>query len=353
MSIDLFKRRTMLAALSVMPPVRSFLLDTFFPNEKAHTTESVDIDIEKGARKMAAFVGHRREGRLIEREGFKTETYTPPYLKEKMITEAGMYLNRDAGMTIYGDGLTPEQRAGQQVGKDLAVLDARFDRREEWMASQAVTTGVVDVYQHDDSNSLVKVNSIDFQRSDDNKIVHAGEDLWTDTTNSDPLQDMRDWKRMIVKKTGHNPTVCIMQSLAWQAFINHPKVKEDLDNRRITIGEIKPQDMPKGVIYLGYLNDPGLHLYSYPEWYVDETDDTEKALVPENGLVMGCTTTRNVKHYGMIRDLKAMQNFAVKRFVKSWEQDDPSARFLLMQSAPLIVPHQPDAFVYAQPVIDA
>jgi hypothetical protein len=52
------------------------------------------------------------------------------------------------------------------------------------------------------------------------------------------------------------------------------------------------------------------------------------------------------KLYGCIKDLSAM--YPVARFPKSWEEEDPSARFLLMQSAPLLVPTQIDSFLSAQ-----
>jgi hypothetical protein len=39
--------------------------------------------------------------------------------------------------------------------------------------------------------------------------------------------------------------------------------------------------------------------------------------------------------------------FAVARFPKSWITDDPSVRWVQMQSAPLLVPVQIDAIVSA------
>ena len=48
------------------------------------------------------------------------------------------------------------------------------------------------------------------------------------------------------------------------------------------------------------------------------------------------------RHFGTIKDLKANMR-AVPFFSKMIERDDPSAMFLLSQSAPLLVPERVNA----------
>ena len=68
-------------------------------------------------------------------------------------------------------------------------------------------------------------------------------------------------------------------------------------------------------------------------------------MIPLNKVWIGSTNAKNTRLYGAIKDLKALA--AMPRFAKSWEEEDPSARYLMMQSAPLVALNQPDAFVSA------
>jgi hypothetical protein len=86
--IDLFDTRTMLDVLDQRTPPRSFLRSTFFGKVKTSLSKSVDIDVIKHKRRLAPFVSPKMEGKVVQREGFKTYTYSPAYIKEKMVTEA-------------------------------------------------------------------------------------------------------------------------------------------------------------------------------------------------------------------------------------------------------------------------
>jgi hypothetical protein len=73
MAIDMFERRTMLAALESLPPKRTFLKDLFFSNVITSNTEKIDVDIYKGNQKMAAFVRPKIGSITVKKEGFKNE----------------------------------------------------------------------------------------------------------------------------------------------------------------------------------------------------------------------------------------------------------------------------------------
>ena len=50
-NVDLYKTRTMLGAVEVIPTNESFLLDTFCGASETFPTESFDIDFVKGKKK--------------------------------------------------------------------------------------------------------------------------------------------------------------------------------------------------------------------------------------------------------------------------------------------------------------
>jgi hypothetical protein len=183
------------------------------------------------------------------------------------------------------------------------------------------------------------------------KVTLTSTDLWSDTTNSNPVEDLQTWATLIRQDSGINPTDVVMGTDACTAFLNHPKVKAILDMRAVDMGEIKPALLPNGVSYVGRINAPNLsiNIYTYEEWYVDETSGNETAMVPAKKVWMGSPRTANSRLFAVIQDMEAIEGgqAAVSRFPKSWVTKDPSVRWLMVQSAPLVALLQPDAFVSA------
>jgi hypothetical protein len=341
MAIDLFDTRAMIAALEQMLPVKTFFLDRFFSNTETHQTEYVDIDIQKGKRRLAAFVNPRLEGKTVQRLGYSTRSYKPPYVKPKMVTTAEDLLKRAMGQHIYNEGMSGEQFAQAQLGKDLATLDEMIVRREEWMAAQSLLTGKLVVTGDGVSDE------IDFGMDASHLVTLAGADLWSASTAT-PLEDLEDWAELIAKDSGLTVDTIIMGKDAARAFRNHPDVQKKLDNLRIFIGQIAPSRIVPGAQYIGTVNSVA-DIWVYNEWYTDDWSNAANPVVypmmDAKKVLLGCSSARCTRHYGAIQDLDAMAVMA--RFPKSWKENDPSARLVMVQSAPLTVPHQIDGFITA------
>jgi hypothetical protein len=355
MSIDIFDTRTMLEAIEQFKRPKSFLRDTFFPAATPVETETVDVDIFKGKRRMAPFCSPLSEGKLVENLGFSTSSIKPGYIKPFKITTAADLLKRSIGQTLYAGGQTIEQRASIKLGADLADLMDMIDRREEWMAAQALDTGSITMTIKGETAD--KIVTVDFLMDATHKVTLAGAALW-DAGTSDPIADLQAWASKIRQDSGINPTRVILGTSAAAAFIKNPKILGDansrglLDNRRIQMGEINPQMLPGGVSYVGHINAPQLDIdiYTYEDWFLDETTGVETPMVPAKKVWMGSDQTACRTLYAVIQDMEAIEegSAAVKRFPKSWVPKNPSARHLMVQSAPLVALLQPDAFVSAQ-----
>jgi len=346
--MDMFETRTMLEPLETQFSPRTFLLNTFFDGGRTHDTVHVDIDIVKGKRKMAPFVAPRAEGRVIKREGRVTRSYRPPYVKPKRVTEAEKILaKRATGATPYS-GPSPQQRAAEELGKDMMELTEMIVRREEWMAAQALFTGkiiVTGIIDEGDDSSVVN-DEIDFQMSASHKITLTGGDLWTEA-NSKPMNNLRGWKRVISKDSGRTGRVAVYGQDVIEVFVDNTDVQKKMDMRRVDMGQIDPQSLPDGVTYWGYLKDPGIDIYTYDEWYLDD-DGNEQPMVPVDRVLLGATNARATRHYGAIQDLDAIEQGLVETryYPKSWRtKGDVTERFLMVQSAPLVVPHEINAFM--------
>jgi len=336
--MNLFETRVMLAVLSQMLPARSFLKDIFFGAIETHTSKHVDIDIIKGKRRVGAYVYPTSQAKLVERIGWTTRTFIPPYIKEKMVTTAQDFLNRNPGDNIYSPGDGPQQRAEAQVAKDLAEMSDMITRSEEVQASQLLNTGIVTVNGEGYDNYQV-----DFGMSATHKITLTGTDLWTNAA-SDPIDDFRVWNRLLVKDSGLGITDAIVGSSVVPALMNNTKFKAQLDNRRMDMGLVSPRDMGEGVSFLGRLNEAGIDIWTYDEWYLHPDTGVETPMITANKVYFMSRNARTTTHYGAIQDLQAGGLAAVARFPKSWEKEDPSVRYVMVQSAPLLAMHQVDAF---------
>lgn len=338
MVVNMFETRTMLKAVEEMKPAKTFLRDTFFGDTETFETEHVDIDIIKGKRKVAPFVAPVVAGKVVENQGYTTKSYKAPLVKPKKITNAEQLLKRNPGESIYSSK-SPDERAAEKLGKDLVELDDMITRREEVMCAQALFEGKITVKGdgYDDE--------INFNLTNTETLTNS--DRWTDTTGSDPYEDLKEWRLEIMKASGMTPDICVMASDVVSDFINHPKIQKLLDIRKVEIGKIEPQQLPNGATYIGTLASLGLDIYSYDEWYYDEATEADKPMVPAGTVLIGSTRAQFKRLYGAIVDAEE-GTFVGERFPRSWTQKDPSARFIEMQSRTLPVPAQIDSIYVAK-----
>lgn len=343
MAISMFATRSMMAAIALMPPKRTFLRETFFATVVEFETSKVDVDIYKGNQKMAPFVSPIIGGKTMTREGFKTSTFEPALIAPDTITTAGDILTRSPGENIYNPK-SAEDRAAEMLMKDMADLDSMITTREEWMAAQALFTGAVTC-----TGEGVSV-SVDFGMSSSHKITLGAGSKWTDS-GVKPLDNIKTWRDLIIKDSFINPDICILGATALSAFLNNDDVLKKLDTRYVELGTIKPEQLPNGVTYIGSDRLSGVDYYSYIGFYVDPADGLQKPFVPDNKVLLGSRQARTSMLYGAValidQDTEAFNVVASARVPDSWIQKKPAARFVQISSRPLPVPHDIDAFVVA------
>jgi hypothetical protein len=346
MAIDMFATRTMLAAIEQMRKPPRFLDGVIFKRQQPSLTEYIDIDVIKGGKVMAPFVSSTVQGRVIKKDNTSTKSYKPPYIKLKDITTAEDVLKRQPGEHVYYQGgQTPAQRAQMQLGKDIKRFMDMVDFRIEYMCSTALDTGIVTA--NGDGISM----TFDFGMPAEHKLgVSDISASWDDGgTASDPIQDLRDLAHLIFQTSGVWPNVCVLSAEAAAEFMSHTKVANNnalSSTVQINQGTLAPEMMDNGVTNIGYLKALNLNLYAYNEIVTDPDTGSDVRLMPAKKLWMGNTNIRNEIHFGGIKDLSAVS--PLEYFPKTWIDNDPSARILLLQSAPLVALHQPDCWASVQ-----
>lgn len=345
--MTIFTTVTMTRSLKLMPPAHTWLKNRYFSNIETFDTDQIAIDIEIGLRKMAPFVAPEIGGKVINREGYRTDTFEAPELSPELVTTADQLMNRFAGEAI-GGSLSPMERAAIQLGKDLVTLDEMISRREEWMAAQALFKGGITI-KGDGVDQRLQYWPQDTSEQPYQELTGGAE--WS-ASGSDPRADLRDARREIIQRSGVTPRDVIMGSAAIDAFLE--RIKEDkfnFDYRKVDTGQIDPSHLPNGVTYWGYLKDVALDVYSYDDYYLDDQDldengnPKEKAYVPEDLVWIGSPDMRTTMAYGLVSVFRASQQdiemYAQPRVPSSYIQaKNPAGRVVQIKSRPLPIVHQ-------------
>jgi hypothetical protein len=208
------------------------------------------------------------------------------------------------------------------------------------MASEALRTGKITV-TGDNYPTVV----VDFQRDPSLTVALAGSSRWGET-GVNTLDNLEDWVARIQEKSGAVGRTVIMDALAWRVFKSDEKAIKLLDIQRIkdtasiTLGPIAFGQGSDLARYVGTIGD--LDFWVYNDRYVDDNDVVQKLLPDYTVLIGSPSQLEGTRCYGAILDEKAGYR-AQRFFSKSWLEEDPALRWMLLQSAPLVVPYRPNA----------
>ncbi|WP_164964310.1 major capsid protein [Rubrivivax sp. JA1026] len=332
--MDLFSTDTLLAIVRDLRTPALGLAARFFSSIVVDESEEIHFDVENKPRRISPFVSPLVAGKVVKGRGFATTTFKPAYIKDKRIFTPNRALKRVMGETIGGGDYTPQQRMEILLAQDLQDQLEMLERRLEWMAAKVLYDGKVTI-SGDDYPEVV----VDFGRDSSLTKALASGVYWSVET-VDPLDDLDDWSNASLLRSGVALTDFIMTADVWKVFRKKPSVKEYLDRTRGD-STLRPDAIQReGLVFMG--NVAGFNIWVYSGWSVDPKTGNEAANLPA-GTVLGVAgdNVEGVRHFGAILDHDSLQ--AEPYFPKSWLEQDPSIRYLLLQSAPLLVPYRVNA----------
>jgi len=344
----IYDTNTLIQVVPNLLRAQSFLLDTFFPNIVTSDSEFVSIDVDVGARRMSPFVSPLVEGKLVEQRRIQTNTFKPAYIKDKRAPDLRKPIRRMIGERIGGD-MTGAEREMANLEFEMTDQIDMLTRRLEWMAAQVLTTGTVTVAGEGFPTQL-----IDFGRSPLLTVgLGTGAGSWGYAPNFNaegrdlvPVTSIETWQHTILKLSGANATDILFTTTPWLKFLNaegvqgavyYPKLG-DFGNRMNPGPTIKP-----GAAYKGKWGQYDLWLYN--DWYVDE-DNILQPMIADGTVVMSGPDLIGTRAFGQILD-PAFNYEALPYAPKTWIEQDPAQRFLLMQSSPVVIPSRVNAALAA------
>ena len=323
---------------------QQFLLDRFFPNIVTSDTEKVAIDIDIGKRRMAPFVSPLVEGKLVEQRRYQTNEFMPAYIKDKRAPDLLKPVRRMIGERIGGE-LSGEEREMANLQFEMADQVDIVNRRLEWMAAQALATATLTV--EGDGYETVQ---IDFGRDPNLTVALTGNNQWTAALISagtvSPTANVDAWQRAVLKSSGAKVTDIVFTTSSWEMFKLDPALKG-----AIIFPSLNPSGniidpgarIEQGAVYMVHWGQYDLWVYN--DRFVDE-NNVEVPMLTDGTVIMSGANLMGTRAFGMIKD-PAFNYKSLPYAPKTWVEQDPAQRFLLMQSAPIVIPSRVNASLAA------
>lgn len=339
--MDIFSTHVLAKVVENLPTPSSFLLDTFFPNIQTSEKEEIFFDVTDSKPRITPFVSPLLPGKVVNGNGYQTKSFKPAYVKDKRRFDANIPFKRMAGETIGGN-LSNAQRYERALATTLQDQLDNLTRREEVMAAEILRTGKTIV-----SGDGYPATTVDFGRDAALTKALVSENTWSGA-GSKPLDNLEDWAAEIQNKAGVVAKIVVMDPDAWKIFRSNASVEKYLDYRRGTTNSINKDPIVRGkeskARYVGSIGD--FDLWVYNDSYINDSGTLTNLLPPKTVILGSKDGLEGTRCYGAIHDEKA--NWTASRyFTKSWIEEDPSVRWLLLQSAPLVVPYRPNAVLCA------
>jgi hypothetical protein len=343
----IFDTSTLLGVMREIEPPSNYWLNLCFPETINFTDEYVDLARIEGQRKVAPLVVPTAQGKPIYGRAERTARFKPAYLKPKDPISDSRMLRRTAGMgeLLAQRPMTPGERYNAIIADvQLEHRDAIF-RRWEWMAAQAILNSKVLLEDDGYPTALV-----DFGRDAGHDIILGAGARWGDAGVS-IMSNLEAWGIMVRRASFGGPTNRLTVGVdAWDAMKMDPEIRELLNvnfrsnaNVNLNLGLREGLD----VEYVGRLSN-SLEVYVYSDYYQGFNGEIIPFMDPRDVVLTG-PNIRGIKCFGAILDKKAGFQ-AVPVFPKMWDSEDPSATFIMTQSAPLMVPMNPNNSLRARVV---
>lgn len=336
----IYDTQTLLGVMEEMEPASNYWLDLCFGTTVTFDTEKIEFEKLTNTRKLAPFVAPTAQGRPIYSKGSTVRDFVPAYIKPKDAVQPGRLLKRRHGELLKPVPDSPQARYDAAVADILAQHRDAIDRRMEWMAAEAVIKGQVTIVDDGYPERVV-----DFGRASNHTVTKGSGTYWT--TSYDIIADIETWRTRVRRAPFGGPTNRLTVGPAvWDVMRKNADLLKQLDTQvRGTDANFRT-GIREGldVEYVGRLSGT-LDVYVYSDYYQDNSG-TVVPFMSEKDVVLTGPGVMGVRAFGAILDNKA-QLRAMPIFSKMFDQEDPAVTFLMTQSAPLMVPVNPNATLRA------
>lgn len=350
MDLDLTKTHTLLAAYEAIPQVPSFLKDRYFSTNAmtdVFNTDDVLVDYKDGSKKAAPFVVPTIGGKIIDRNAFTTDRYTPPLIAPQRTLSIDDLKKRGFGEAIF-NSVAPADREALITLRDLRELDEMTTRREEIMAAETLINSkcVMKQWNGSDFNTT---ETIQFYTGGSNPYQYTPAKGW-DTSEGVILQDLQQMILMLTQK-GLPAEELIVSGDVADAIINNATIQKLLDVNRMNLGGIAPLELPEGAAHIGTLNVFGkmIKIIAYVETYEDD-EGTVTPYIPAGTIILTAPGAGRGL-YGAVTQLEydgEFYSYPGRRVPKYLPDPKTNVRTMTLSSCPILIPKNKGAWISAK-----
>ena len=321
----------------------TYFLDLLFPGSFMSTREDIYFEKIGSSRRVAPFVLPTVPGRpIFRRDGSEVRNFRPAYLKPKDRVNPGDQIKRQPGDLFTATPRTPLQNWDAEVARIVQLHRTSIQRRWEWMASQAALNGSVVV-----AGEGYPSVTVDFGRAAGHTITKGAGTYWT--TTYDILEDIQSWMDLMQRADfGGVPNRITVGTAVWSIMRKNTALLNEMDLTRRGNPELNIQTgltTPAPVRYVGTLG-AGLEVYVYNDTFQNDAG-AQVPFMDQRDILLTSPGVEGIKAFGAIIDAEAGLA-AMDIFPKMWPEKDPSGMFIMSQSAPLMIPVNPNCTLRAR-----
>jgi hypothetical protein len=341
-TVDIFSTGFLMKLVPLLPQPKRHFLDRYFPAVEEQGGQFIIVERITNRPRLAPFVSPLQEGKVVESRRHTAEVIEPAYVKDKRRYDPAGSLRRMPGEAI-GGSIDPVTRRRLKLRQDSEEQVEMLNNREEVMAAEFLRTGKVTITGEGFGTTVV-----DFRRNATHTVVLTGGARWSEV-GAKPLVDIENWSTRVHDNSDAAPVEVTMAPDAWAALkarLTETELKVLLDSQRGSESRIEMGPRKPGTaMYQGRIGN-------FDFWTLKQTfreiDGTEVQAMPSGWVVMAAPELMGTRVYGGIYEERLGGYVDLRYYQKSWIEEDPSVRWLLMQSAPLVVPYRPDASLGAK-----
>jgi len=323
---QIFKTRVLTIAINKMRPFTTRALDLIFGRKKGQLSSLFAWDIKSSNERLLKNIRVSDAAQVTNGVKRKTVTCEAPRFAEKRFIGADkLDAARKAGET--GVELMKEKIADEQFD-----MRGDVDRTREFMAVKCLSGQVVD-----EAGAVI----VDYNFPAAQKPVLATGLKWNEG-GVDPLPNLRAWKKYIGARVVVDKFVAICGSDTMDALIGNEAIGDKL---KYAAGK---QIAEEGrIAFLA-----GIQIEEYFGTYRDAAGVIQD-MVPANAFILvGVGPDTAAELYAPVVDLDDDAGVGTGKdpnifFSKSWDEKDPSGKWVKVEGRPLPVLFQPECVIFA------
>lgn len=350
---SLWNTRRFMGVWKDQKPTYNYWRDLYFGAQLNSTDEWIDFEkLPVQGRVLAPFVMPLASGKPVYQNSATGFRFKPAYVKTKDVIDPLAPLTKKPGLDrsmLNESEITPMQRRDLIRLSMAAQQTAAIERRLEWMAARAIIDAGYTV-----SGEEYPTTHLDFLRAANQTIVKTSGTYWGDTGIS-IFDDIQLWcDRMFEAPFGGYPNRMTIGSKVWavlrkdQEFMQHMDTTVRGAAATIERGIISSEKVVKvGELVVGGGSGATIEVILYRDSYVE--NGVETLFMNSNDIVLttNAASINGYQCFGAIIDPYA-QYQSMSIFPRNWmTHDDPAVEWMLMQSAPLMVPINPNGTLKA------